>query len=83
MDAPLLSAQEAHKRAVELLAQFAQSPDVLSPDEQVLAMEINSMRVALRVCGLLAMEWGFRASERGLNFEASRTQFRAVSSYAD
>jgi hypothetical protein len=40
---PLWTEAEAKKRAIELVAQFDQNPDVLSPDEQALAMTLRSL----------------------------------------
>lgn len=43
MNTPLLTDAEAHARATELVAQFNSDPDVLSPDEQALAMELKAL----------------------------------------
>jgi len=43
---PLFTATEAQDRALELIAQFDKNPDVLSPNEQALAMQVKVMTQA-------------------------------------
>lgn len=48
---PLFTEAEAHARILKLLASFDRNPDVLSPDEQALAMGIRQMERAGRDLG--------------------------------
>ncbi len=41
---PLFTAAEATTRAADLVEAFSRNPDVLSPDEQALAMEVLRLR---------------------------------------
>ena len=48
MTEPLLTEAEAKARSGQLLASFASCADILSPDEQALAMEVLWLRVRLQ-----------------------------------
>lgn len=68
MNTPLLTDAEAHARATELVASFNRDPDVLSPDEQALAMELKALSHArrdriLKVLNDNLSPWTFDGSE--------------------